>query len=103
MPYKVINRFHDAEDNNRLYRKGDEFPQGDSKPSKERIKQLTSVHPEHKKAFIQAVEEGQSEDEEKETIKAELEALGVSFHPNTGLEKLRDKLEEAKAEQDKKE
>jgi hypothetical protein len=39
-----------------------------------------------------------AEEEEKEAIRAELESLGVTAHPNTGLEKLREKLEEAKAE-----
>lgn len=103
MPYKVINRFNDAEDNNRLYRVGDTYPQGDHKPSEDRIEKLSAVHPEYKRAFIQLVGEDlkdKTEEEEKEAIKAELESLGVSFHPNTGLEKLKDKLEEAKAEKE---
>jgi hypothetical protein len=39
-----------------------------------------------------------AEEEEKNAIREELESLGVTAHPNTGLEKLREKLEEAKAE-----
>lgn len=34
-----------------------------------------------------------------EAIRSELESLGVSFHPNTGIDKLRARLEEVKDEQ----
>jgi hypothetical protein len=68
---------------------------------------LSSVHPKHKRIFIERAEEGaeldQDEENEKEEIKSELESLGVSFHPKTGLEKLRDKLKEAKEEKEDKE
>jgi topoisomerase IA-like protein len=47
------------------------------------------------KAAAEAKEK--AEEEEKSAIKEELESLGVTVHPNTGLEKLREKLEEAKA------
>jgi topoisomerase IA-like protein len=49
------------------------------------------------KAAAEAKEK--AEEEEKTAIRNELETLGVTAHPNTGLEKLREKLEEAKAEQ----
>jgi hypothetical protein len=39
-----------------------------------------------------------AEEEEKAAIRNELESFGVTAHPNTGIEKLREKLEEAKAE-----
>lgn len=42
-------------------------------------------------------------EEEIEAVKAELESLGVSFHPNTGIEKLRIRLEKAKAEKENEE
>ncbi|MGD6894294.1 hypothetical protein [Bacillus infantis] len=94
--YKVVNAFKDAEDNNTRYKAGDPYPKGDHKPTKKRIEELSSVHPEHNLVFIKSVED--VEEEEKESIKAELDSLGVSYHPNTGMEKLREKLEEAKSE-----
>lgn len=93
--YKVINAFKDAEDNNTRYKAGEEYPKGDLKPAKKRIEELSSVHPKYNRVFIKVVED--LEEEEKESIKAELESLGISYHPNTGLEKLKEKLEEAKA------
>lgn len=64
MPYKVINNFHDAEDNNRLYREGDEFPNGDSKPSKKRIDELSKKHPDHGVAFIEEVKTKSKKDKD---------------------------------------
>lgn len=65
MKYKVINRFYDAEDNNAFYREGDEFPKGDSKPSKKRIEELSKKHPDHGVAFIEEVKsKGKSTDKE---------------------------------------
>jgi hypothetical protein len=57
LAYKVINGFRDVQDNNRLYKEGDEFPSGDSKPSKKRIEELSKKHPKHKVAFIEEVKE----------------------------------------------
>jgi hypothetical protein len=96
--YKVINSFYDKEDNDTHYNVGDIYPKTDAKPSKERIEKLSKKHPEHKVAFIEKVISDDAEETEKEGIKAELESMGVSYHPNTGLEKLREKLEEAKTE-----
>jgi hypothetical protein len=55
---------------------------------------------EERKARLVAEAEAKAkaEEEEKEALRAELESLGVSAHPNTGVEKLREKLEEAKAD-----
>jgi hypothetical protein len=53
-------------------------------------------HKADEKAAAEAKEK--AEEEEKTSIREELESLGVTAHPNTGLEKLREKLEEAKAE-----
>ena len=122
MEYKVIRPFKDKENDNTRYNVGDVFPKGDKKVTKKRIEELSKNHPKHNVAFIAPViaseENNDSEPvetdeeiaareakeaEEKETVKAELESLGVSFHPNTGLEKLNEKLEEAKAEQSNKE
>ncbi|WP_346207619.1 hypothetical protein NSS91_16060 [Caldifermentibacillus hisashii] len=57
MAYRVINRFKDSMDNNRLYEVGEEYPKGDYKPTKERIKELSSVHKKYKKAFIEEIKE----------------------------------------------
>lgn len=122
MEYKVIRPFKDKENDNTRYNVGDVFPKGDKKVTKKRIEELTKNHPQHNVAFIAPViasEENKDsepvetdeekaareakEAEEKEAVKAELDSLGVSFHPNTGLEKLTEKLEEAKAEQSNKE
>lgn len=122
MEYKVINPFKDKENDNTRYNVGDPYPKGDLKTSKKRIEELSKKHSKHNVAFIapvitdgektdgepveteeeKAVREAQ-EAEEKEAVKAELESLGVSFHPNTGLEKLNEKLVEARAEQSNKE
>ncbi|UII58115.1 hypothetical protein LS684_21060 (plasmid) [Cytobacillus spongiae] len=104
--YKVVNSFTDTMDKRKKYNVGDVYPKGEYKPTKERIEELSSVHPEHKRIFIETLEDKDpegAEKKEKEKIKAELESLGVTFHPNTGLEKLKEKLEEAKAEQEDKE
>jgi hypothetical protein len=57
MAYKVINSFRDATDKNRVYKEGDEFPAGDSKPSKKRIEELSKQHPKYKRSFIEEVKE----------------------------------------------
>lgn len=56
MAYKVINRFFDNKDKV-LYNVGEEFPKGDSKPSKKRISELSEVHPKFNRAFIEEVKE----------------------------------------------
>jgi hypothetical protein len=104
--FKVVNSFTDTKDKKKKYRVGDVYPRGEYQPTEERIEELSSVHPKHKRIFIEAIEEPKAENAEekgKEEIKAQLESLGVSFHPNTGLEKLKEKLEEAKAEKEDKE
>jgi hypothetical protein len=55
MPYKVINRFIDKEDNNTSYEIGEEYPKGDYKPSKKRIEALSKQHPKYQRAFIEEV------------------------------------------------
>ena len=120
MEYKVINPFKDKENDNTKYNVGDPYPKGDLKTSKKRIEYLSKKHSEHNVAYIAPVIAGAEdkdielaetneeiavreakEAEEKDAVKAELESLGVSFHPNTGLGKLKEKLEEAKEEKNK--
>jgi len=67
MAYKVINKFIDSEDNNTLYKVGDEFPKGDHKPTKKRIDELSKVHPKYKLAFL---EEKESPKDKKKTQSA---------------------------------
>lgn len=53
--FKVVNDFTDLEDNNTLYKTGEEYPKGDYKPSKKRIEELSGVHPKHKRVFIEEI------------------------------------------------
>lgn len=55
MPYKVINKFKDKEDNNNLYRVGEDYPKGSHKPTKKRLEELSKEHSKHKVAFIKEV------------------------------------------------
>lgn len=57
MEYKVINKFYDKQDSNIFYNVGDKYPKGTHKPTKKRIEELTSEHPEYKVAFIGEVKE----------------------------------------------
>ncbi|WP_306009347.1 hypothetical protein [Bacillus sp. MMSF_3328] len=59
--YKVVNAFKDAEDNNTRYKAGEEYPKGDLKPTKKRIEELSKVHPEYKRVFIEEVKENKKE------------------------------------------
>jgi len=115
MKYIVVNPFYDKEDKNTYYQVGDEYPKGDFKPTVERVEELSTEHPKHKKSFIEEVEtdeekaareaeeKAKADETEKVAIRNELESLGVSVHPNTGLEKLREKLEEVKVAEESKE
>lgn len=60
MPYKVINKFKDTEDNNTVYEVGEEYPKGDFKPTKKRIEQLTKKHPKYKRIFLEEIKEKKS-------------------------------------------
>jgi hypothetical protein len=66
LAYKVTKDFKDVQDNNRLYKEGDEFPKGNSKPSKKRIEELSSKHPKHKVSFIKEVKEKKKSNKDKE-------------------------------------
>ncbi|MGF3113214.1 hypothetical protein ACQV2X_05545 [Facklamia sp. P12945] len=41
--YKVIKNFHDAEDNEYLYNKSDQYPRNGLKPTEERIEKLVKL------------------------------------------------------------
>ncbi|WLR52459.1 hypothetical protein LC040_06035 [Bacillus tianshenii] len=72
MPYKVINRFLDKE-NGTLYEVGDEFPKGNTEPTKERIVELSKKHPKYQKAFIEELK-----DDGAALTKTELKKLNKS-------------------------
>jgi len=55
--YKVLNPFKDSKDGKRDYKKGDEYPKGDYKPTKKRIAELSKEHPKYKVAFIEEVKD----------------------------------------------
>jgi hypothetical protein len=55
MPFKVVNRFLDKENENTPYEVGDEYPKGDYKPTKKRIEELSKQHPKYQRAFIEEV------------------------------------------------
>jgi hypothetical protein len=59
MTYKVVNDFIDTQDNNKHYKVGETYPQGDHKPTKKRIAELSKTHPKYKRIFIEEVEEEQ--------------------------------------------
>lgn len=42
MMYRVLNEFHDKQDNYYLYRKGDLYPRGDKKVTAKRISELST-------------------------------------------------------------
>lgn len=62
MPFIVINEFRDKEDNNTIYQVGEEYPKGDYKPSKNRIKELSKDHPKYNKSFIKEITDENSQE-----------------------------------------
>jgi hypothetical protein len=73
--FKVVNGFEDTQDNGHEYVKNSIYPRAGYTPSEERIKELSEVHPKHKRVFIEKIEgklpvppkeeEGQKEDGEE--------------------------------------
>ncbi|WP_433959316.1 hypothetical protein [Cytobacillus horneckiae] len=57
MFYEVINDFVDLEDNKTYYKVGERYPKGKLKPTKKRIKELTTEYKKYKKVFIKEIEE----------------------------------------------
>lgn len=65
--YEVIySRFKDLKDNNHIYKKGDIYPREGLKPTKERIKELSSKKNKIGKVLIQKIN---NEEENKTTTK----------------------------------
>lgn len=78
--YKVIVKFVDLEDNNRVYKPGDDYPHSDApKPNKARIESLSTKKNKRKKELIAA-----------DKAKEELESLTV--------DELKERLDEKEIE-----
>ncbi len=60
--YVVANEFIDKTQNDMHYKVGEEYPKGHYKPTKKRIEELSTIHPEYKKIFIQEVEVADSKE-----------------------------------------
>jgi hypothetical protein len=64
LAHKVINKFRD--DDGTIYEVGDEYPKGDSKPTKKRIEELSQDHPKYRRFFIEEVKEKSNKKSKKD-------------------------------------
>lgn len=62
----VYDIWKDEEDNNHIYKKGEPYPREGSKPTKKRIKELSSDKNKIGKILIEAVKVEKEEKEDKE-------------------------------------
>lgn len=69
MSYTVVNTFKEKHDDDRVYEAGKPYPQGDFKPTKKRIEELSAKHAEYGVVFIK--EEKPKEEKAKKTKKKE--------------------------------
>ena len=53
MKSKVIETFKERFDHNRIYEEGKPYPQGDYKPTKERIEELSTKNNDYGRPFIE--------------------------------------------------
>ena len=94
MKYIVVNAFKDLEDNEHIYKVGDEYPRAGreiDEISKERIDQLTTTNNKRERVLIIKVEEKIEEPETTEGPKVEEE----TEEPETTEEpKVEEKIEE---------
>lgn len=60
MAYRVVNDFEDSKDKGKAYKRGEEYPRGAYKPSKERIEELSKIHPKYNLIFIEEIPEPKS-------------------------------------------
>lgn len=95
--YQVLKKFRDIH-TKEIYK-----PTTEIELTVERAEEVTKNLDDSFLVRIENEENKDGADEEIQAVKDELKSLGVSFHPNTGLEKLRIRLEEAKAEKENKE
>lgn len=74
MKYIVVNAFKDLEDNEHIYKVGDEYPRAGreiDEISKERIDQLTTTNNKRERVLIIKVEEKNEEPETTDKAKTE--------------------------------
>ena len=79
MKYIVVNAFKDLEDNEHIYKVGDEYPRAGreiDEISKERIYQLTTTNNKRERVLIIKIEEETVEPKTTEEPKAEEETAG---------------------------
>ncbi|MGX7108345.1 hypothetical protein [Facklamia miroungae] len=70
--YKVIKNFHDAEDNEYLNNKSDQYPRNGLKPTEERIEKLIKL------GFIKTLSKKELESKAKKDLIALLEDKDIS-------------------------
>lgn len=71
--YKVIKSFTDLQDNNFLYKKGDEFPRDGFEVAQGRIKELASSKNRQGVPLIEEVEDPQTDEPKKKSKKTDTE------------------------------
>jgi hypothetical protein len=64
LAHKVINKFRDLDGT--IYEVGDDYPKGNSKPTKKRIEELAEEHPKYRRSFIEEVKEKKKSKNDKE-------------------------------------
>lgn len=69
MTHVVVSEFKERYDNDRVYEVGKPYPLGDFKPTKKRIEELSTKHPEYGVVFIK--EDKPKEEKAKKTKKKE--------------------------------
>lgn len=102
MAHKVLVTFKEKYDDNRIYEEDSPYPQGDFKPTEERIAELSTEKNEYGYAFIgnpdgefdatfeleklspEAIKEQYTNDE----IKARLDELGIEYKSSDNKDKL---------------
>lgn len=75
--YKVVIDFTDLQDDNHVYLAGEEYPRKGAKPTKKRIKELSTKDNKRGEALIEAVESAQkAEIQPEKAEKAKADATG---------------------------
>lgn len=57
MAHKVLETFKEKHDNDRIYEEGKPYPQGDFKPTKKRLKELSTDTNKYGRPFIKEVDD----------------------------------------------
>lgn len=65
MTHKVINTFKEKHDNDRVYESGKLYPQGDYKPSKKRLEELSKRNTKYGMTFLEELPETKPKTEKK--------------------------------------